>query len=231
MAPIARRDIISNQVFIGLPWKNVKRKYESISDRLRTKYPLFFKIIGREEKQDAKDLLEAIKIAMQKSSYAIFDATDGNANVSLEFGFAEAVDVPKVLYLSTHKRNINRKDQPIISDLAGKTRHHYATEKSLATLLRKFCDAHPYTKLFEKALKKAFGRFSKGPKKRARALALKVIHELDDKEEVRRDDVVQTLLADPSDYREPEIDKMIRKLHSNGLIISQRGRYSRLQIK
>ena len=85
--------------------------------------------------------------------------------------------------------------------------------------------------MFEKAFRKAFGRRSKGEKKRARALALKVIHSLDDKEEVRRDDVVQTLLADQSDYKETEIDKMIRTLHAKSLIVSQRGRYSRLRIK
>ena len=54
---------------------------------------------------------------------------------------------------------------------------------------------------------------------------------LDHKEEVRRDDVVQTLLADQSDYKETEIDKMIRTLHAKSLIVSQRGRYSRLWIK
>ena len=231
MATAKGRDTVSNQVFVGRPWKNVKHKYESITDRLRIKYPLFFKIIGREEKQDAKDLLEAIKTGIQNSSYAIFDATDGNANVSLEFGFAEAVDVPKVLYLSTYKSVQQRKDQPIISDLAGKTRHHYATEKSLAKLLRSFSETHPYTKLFEKSFRSEFGGCSKGEKKRARALALKVIHSLDDKEEVRRDDVVQVLLADQSDYKETEIDKMIRTLHAKGLIVSQRGRYSRLWVK
>ena len=165
MATSPRRDIISNQVFIGIPWKNVKRKYESVADKLRNKYPIFFKIIGREEKQDATNLLDAIKTAIQASSYAVFDATDGNANVSLEFGFAEAVDIQKALYLSTHKHSQQKKDQPIISDLAGKTRHHYATEKSLAALLRNFCETHPYTRLFEKAFRKAFGRRSKGEKK------------------------------------------------------------------
>ena len=39
---------IPNQVFLGLPWKTVRPKYERITQKLRKKYPLSFVIVGRE---------------------------------------------------------------------------------------------------------------------------------------------------------------------------------------
>src|SRR5712692_8607564 len=112
---------IPNQVFLGLPWKTVRPKYERLVEKLRKTYPLAFVIVGREENQDAEDLLEVIKKRILTCSYAIFDATGGNANVSLEFGFADANDVPRALYLSTHKAaKAASRESPIIADLAGK---------------------------------------------------------------------------------------------------------------
>ena len=117
----ARDAEIPNQVFLGAPWKNVRPKYEAIVNSFRKRYPLAFVIVGREGNQDAEDLFEVIKKRILASSYAIFDATGGNANVSLEYGFAEANDVPRALYLSTHKAAKRAsKDSPIIADLAGK---------------------------------------------------------------------------------------------------------------
>ena len=55
-------DQIPNQVFVGLPWKNVKRKWENAIDWLKIRSPLFFVIIGRDEIQDARDLLDLIKL-------------------------------------------------------------------------------------------------------------------------------------------------------------------------
>jgi hypothetical protein len=114
---------IPNQIFLGLPWRTVRPKYEAIVNRLRKTFPLTFIIVGREENQDAEDLLEVIKKRILTSSYAIFDATGGNANVSLEFGFAEASNVPRAIYLSTHQaaRRATR-ESPIIADLVGKPR-------------------------------------------------------------------------------------------------------------
>ena len=77
--------VIPNQVFIGLPWKNVRATYERVIDRLHLTYPISFVIVGREDGQDAEDLLEVIKDRVQSSTFAIFDATDGNANVSNGF--------------------------------------------------------------------------------------------------------------------------------------------------
>jgi hypothetical protein len=144
---------IPSQVFLGLPWKTVRPKYERITQKLRKKYPLSFVIVGREAQQDAEDLLEVIKKRILTSSYAIFDATGGNANVSLEFGFADANDVPRILYLSTHKASkAATNESPIIADLAGKKQNRYSQEAGLEKLLRQFCQGHAYSKRFEQFL-------------------------------------------------------------------------------
>lgn len=144
---------IPNQVFLGVPWKTVRPKYDAIVERLRKKYPLSFVIVGRQDNQDAEDLLEVIKKRILTSSYAIFDATGGNANVSLEFGFADANDVPRALYLSTHKAAKRAtKESPIIADLAGKKQNRYAQAAALEKLLKQFSGGHAYTKRFEQFL-------------------------------------------------------------------------------
>jgi hypothetical protein len=221
------RDItVPNQVFLGLPWKTVRPKYERIVERFHKTFPLSFVIVGREENQDAEDLLEVIKKRLLTSSYAIFDATGGNANVSLEFGFADANDVPRALYLSTHKASKRAsKESPIIADLAGKKQNRYAQAAGLEKLLRQFSQNHPYTKRFEQFLG-GFRRRSKGEKKRIRSLCLKVVHQLAGEGKARRADVVQNLLADPSQYQRDEIDDMILRMHNAGIITSVQGPYS-----
>ena len=222
---------VLNQVFLGLPWKTVRPKYEKIVEQLRKKYPLSFVIVGREQNQDAEDLLEVIKKRILTSSYAIFDATGGNANVSLEFGFADANDVPRALYLSTHKAaKASSRESPIIADLAGKKQNLYAQAAGLQKLLGQFSRNHPYTKRFEQFLTKSFRRRSKGEKKRLRSLGLKIIHQLDGDGKARRADVVQNLQADPAQYQRDEIDDMILRMHNVGLITSVQGPYSTITV-
>lgn len=220
-------NVIPNQIFIGCPWKNIRGKYERVIGKLTKSFPLSYVIVGRDEEQDAEDLLAIIKTKLLSSSHAIFDATDGNANVSLEYGLAEAEDLPRVLYLCTHgaSRRIS-KDHPIISDLAGKRRMQYAQESRLSALLSSFSKRHSYTVRFERFLKDQFRGLPKGQKRRARYLALKVIHSLDEKESVRREDIVLNLQADISKYKETEIDNMIKSLHRVRLIVASPGRYS-----
>src|SRR3990172_5241840 len=215
------QDAIPNQVFIGAASHTVRPKYEKAIAILRKKRPLSFAIVGREENQEAEDLLQLIKDTILASSFAIFDATYGNPNVSLEYGFAEAHDVQRALYLSTHAAAQKSKDPAIIADLAGKKRNHYAQEKGLLELLSKFAAGHPYTLRFERFLSSKYKKASKGKKHRARTLALKVIHSLDARPEPRRFDIVQALLADSSDYDKEEVDAMMLRLHQAGLIQSQ----------
>jgi hypothetical protein len=223
---------IPNQVFIGCPAKTVRPKYDRVIDKLVKKYPLSFVIVGRREGQHAEDLLAIVKERLGSSSYAIFDATSGNANVSLEFGYAESEEIPRALYLSTHaKATKASRDAAIISDLAGKWQNRYKQEAGLGRLLHDFSREHAYTKRFEKFLASAFRKAAKGKKKRARALALKIVHELDGKRDVRREDVVQALLGAASAYTRTEVDEMIRRLHGSQLIQSVQGPHSRVWIR
>jgi hypothetical protein len=222
---------IPNQVFLGVPWKTVRPKYEKILEKLRKRFPLSFMIVGREDNQDAEDLLEVIKKRILTSSYAIFDATGGNANVSLEFGFADANDVPRALYLSVHKAaKGTSKESPIIADLAGKKQNRYSQTAALETLLRQLAQGHAYTKRFEKFLGASFRKRSKGNKKRLRSLALKIVHELATDGKARRADVVQNLQADAAGYDRDEIDDMIVRMHNEGLLNSIQGPYSTVTV-
>lgn len=225
-------DIVANQVFIGCPWRTVRRKYESAIDTLNKKYPISFVIVGRGGGQDAEDLLKVIKEKLLSSSYAVFDATGGNPNVSLEFGIAETNDIPRALYLSSHAAAPRAsQDSAIIADLAGKRRQQYTQEGKLRSLLSAFCRDHAYSKRFEVFMQKRFRRKAKGDKKRARALALKVLHELDGQPSVRRADLVQRLLGNYSNYRQWEIDEMLAHLHGMGLIRIEPGRYSSVSVR
>jgi hypothetical protein len=232
MAKKAADDSVANQVFIGCPWKTVRPKYERIIDRLNRKYPLSFIIVGRRDGQQAEELLTVIKQRLGTSASAIFDATYGNANVSLEFGFAEAADIPRAIYISSHAASRrNSKDGAIISDLAGKKHNPYKQERGLAQLLAEFARTHNYTKRFESFMQRKFRRGKPGAKKRARALALKIIHQLDGEATVRRTDIVQAMQADASHYSGADTDRMIVALHQAGLIQSVQGPHSKVWIK
>lgn len=221
----AAREFTPNQVFVGLPWKQVRPKYEKVIRELGKKYPLYFTIVGRDDGQDAKALYDVIKERIESSSYAIFDATGGNANVSLEYGYAEGIGVPRAIFLSARKnKNKPLAASPIISDLTGMRRVQYKTEATLSKELHKLCREHDYTKRFERALRAALKSKSKGQKKRGRALALKLIKALDGKPRIRRAELVQHLQA--KNYSDGEIDAMLKKLHARGILRCTAGRHS-----
>lgn len=221
----AQRSFIPNQVFIGLPWKTVRPKYERVIAKLEKSYPVFFTIVGRNDGQDALDLFEIIKDRIANSSYAVFDATGGNANVSLEYGYAEGIGVPKSIFLSAHKASQRASVMsPIISDLHGQRRVQYKTEKALLTEMQRLCREHDYTKRFEKAMPKVLAGKTAGAKKSGRALALKVVRALDGKAQIRRPELVQHLQA--QGYDGPEIEAMLKKLNAAGLVKCAVGRSS-----
>ncbi len=223
--------VIPNQVFLGLPWKTVRAKYEKITEKLQQSFPLLFRIVGRESNQNAEELLEIIKKSILTSSYAIFDATGGNANVSLEFGYADANDVPRALYLSVHKASkAASKELPIIADLAGRKQNRYSQAAALKKLLRQFAENHAYTKRFEQFLVSNFRKRKKGDKKRLRTLALKIVHQLSEDGKARRADVVQNLQADQAQYSRDEIDDLILRMHNYGLLNSIQGPYSTVTV-
>jgi hypothetical protein len=218
-------------VFVGCPWKTVRPKYERIIKELKRKYPLAFVIVGRDLAQGAEDLLEVIKRKLLSSSWAIFDASGGNANVSLEFGFAEAHGIPRALYISAHKASKRRSDQsPIISDLVGKKRNIYRSEKSLKSLLSSFAKMHPYSKHYEQYVSKHFRDLAPGNKKRYRTLTLKIIHCFDSEERATPNQLVQSILDPKQKYDEREIRRMISLLRKSKLLTSEKGSHSPVRV-
>jgi hypothetical protein len=225
--PVANRDFIPNQIFVGLPWKTVRLKYDRIIPKLEKKFPLHFTIVGRNDGQDAQDLFDIIKQRILSCSYAVFDASGGNANVSLEFGYAEGIDIPRAIFLSDHKAS-KKGDSPIISDLTGRRRTQYKTEKTLLSELQKLCKEHSYTQRYEKAVSTATKGKPRGAKKRGRALILKAIRAFDGKVTIRRAELVQTLQA--QGYKEAEVESILKKLHSSGVLKCTVGKYSNAYI-
>ena len=172
-------DVIPNQVFVGCPWRVTLPKYQKAIGKLKTKYPIRFTIVGWDDGHDAEDLLGKIKARIDSSSYALFDGTGGNPNVSLEYGYAEAKDIPRVIYLSTHKASQrNGGESPIISDLASKSRKNYKLGSDLKRLLEEFCQDHVFTKRFDVA----FPSSRTEERKKRRDLALKLIHVFTEKD-------------------------------------------------
>ncbi|HNS80407.1 MAG TPA: hypothetical protein PKM67_03005 [Kiritimatiellia bacterium] len=224
-----KRQFIPNQVFVGLPWKNVRPRYERIITSLNKKYPLHFTIVGRDDGQNAVALFEVIKDRIASSSYAIFDATGGNANVSLEYGYAEGIEVPRSLFLSSHKaaRKASAGD-PIISDLIGMRRVPYKTESVLSKELNSFSRNHDFTKRFEKALFVILKGKIKGKKKSGRALALKIIHSLGGKSQIRRAELIQHFQA--QSYEVKDIETMLKGLHQQKIVKCSVGKYSDVNI-
>jgi len=224
-----KQNYIHNQVFIGCPWKTVRKKYETLIEEFKKRYPLSFVIVGRGTDQKAEDLLKIIKDKLFSSSGAIFDASGGNANVSLEYGLAEALELPRCIYITQHKRaKVSGSDSAIISDLAGKKRNNYKQIGSLRSLLTSYTQGHSYLKQFERFLKDTCGRMKKGEKRSFRSLALKIIHCLDEKDSIRRSDVVQDLIG--QGYADAEVEDAIRRLRSSKLIKCSEGRFSYVTI-
>lgn len=226
---MAAREFVPNQVFVGLPWRNVRPRYDNAIVKLHKSFPICFTIVGRNDSQDAGDLFEIIKARIASSSYAVFDATGGNANVSLEYGYAEGIDVPRAIYLSAHKAAQKAgAGNPIISDLGGKRRVQYKTEKSLLVELQRLCKEHDYTKRFEKALVSAAKGQTRGAKKSTRALALKMVRALDGRTAMRRLEFIQHIEA--QGYKEAVVDSLLKKLHAAGVLKCTVGKSSQVYI-
>jgi len=98
---------IANQVFLGMPWKLVRPKYERAADRLKKSFPTSFIIVGRDESQDAEDLLEVIKRKLVTSFCALFDATGGNARL-IRARIAEGRGAPHAVFLFVIPYNVER---------------------------------------------------------------------------------------------------------------------------
>ena len=124
--------------------------------------------------------------------------------MSLEYGYADGLEVPRAIFLSAHRAAHRSSGEPIISDLTGMRRVQYKTETGLAKELAKLSGDHDYTKRFETALRTILRTRSKGAKKRGRALALKIVRALNGRPRMRRAELIQHLQAQNYTAREIE---------------------------
>lgn len=145
-------------VFVGCPWHTIRPKYERIFNKktFKRRFPLAFVIVGRDGNQRAEDLFAEIKRQIDSCSVAIFDVSGGNANVALEFGYAQGLEVPSYVFANVHGQ-FAREREPgaaLISDLSGVRRNPYKSERTLERFLRQFADQHDYTQRVAKVATK-----------------------------------------------------------------------------
>lgn len=95
------KDRAANQIFVGYPWKTYKSHWENTLNELHKRSPLYFVAIGRKPGQPAAQLLNSILRTIDRSSYAFFDASAGNPNVALEYGYARATIDEESIYSGT----------------------------------------------------------------------------------------------------------------------------------
>ena len=114
--------VVENQFFVGVPWKDIRPKFEKAIKELQEEYPVHCVVFGRNTGQDADDLWHTIQLEIQASAATIFDVTGSNPNVALEFGYVEALGKKRVLTRSERKprkkQSAPAHSSSIMSDLA-----------------------------------------------------------------------------------------------------------------
>ena len=131
-----------HQVFIGCPFlPAIRKNYDRLKRDLENETPLHLILADTTAISSTDYLLEHITTLIRESSACLFDATGGNANVSLEVGVAHALPAEFLIAMYTRKpreqqiaeQTLERVGEvkPIISDLQGRNRIEYKTYASL----------------------------------------------------------------------------------------------------
>jgi len=213
--------VIENQFFVGVPWKRIRPKFEGVIDKLKDEYPVHCVIFGRNTGQDADDLWRSIQREIQASAATIFDVTGSNANVALEFGYAEALGKQRVLTRyerKARKGQTARATSSIMSDLAGKVRVPYKNIAALTKAIQKELDRNPYVVRFHNLAKA--NRWGK----RKRKVAIAIVHQLDGGRRLRKPELtvnVETLFPNMTTV---DIPKLIDEMGAGKLLVIKRGR-------
>lgn len=125
------------QVFIGCPFaREIRSTYDRLKREIEAETPLSLVLADTVGISSSNYLLESITALIRDSAACIFDATGGNANVSLEVGIAHTVPVDYLLTMKTRMPSPKarqrqagtpevREVRSIISDLQGKNRIEY----------------------------------------------------------------------------------------------------------
>lgn len=218
----------ANQIFVGYPWKTYKAHWESTLSELHKRSPLYFVAIGRKPGQPAGQLLNSILKAIDRSSSAFFDASAGNPNVALEYGYARATLDEENIYLfrDENAASSTGPGSPIISDLAGSVANHYALNDSrLRDTIREIASSHPFVKRFERFCGQR--RYKGG----TRQFLVRILRQLDGKPSILRRELLDNLIHET---KKPEsyVANYLKELHRAGLITISKGNEfsSRVQI-
>ena len=218
----------ANQIFLGYPWKTYRAHWEAIITELHKWSPLHFVAVGRRAGQPAAQLLTTILQTIDRSSAAFFDASAGNPNVALEYGYARATLDESLIYLFRDENAAasSGPGSPIISDLAGAIATQYALNDSrLKGAIEEVAKTHPYVKRFERFCRQ---RKYKGGTRR---LLVRIIRQLDGKASMLRRELLDNLMHEAK-KTEVHLVKYLRELHVAGLITISKGNEfsSRIQV-
>lgn len=216
---MSKRGEVANRVFVGYPHKTYKAFWESILGELHARYPLHFLALGREPGQPALELLVEILRAVDSSSAALLDASTGNANVSLEYGYAKKAmaETEVYLFLDEDSSVAGGPGAPIISDLAGATANRYKLgDHRLREAVEAIARRHPYTKRYEKFCRQR--KLRGGPRK----LLIRILRKLDGRDSVLRRELLDDLLHE-TNKDERGLSNYLKGLHEAGLITITRG--------
>lgn len=216
--------VIENQIFIGVPWKTIRPKFETVLSDLKDEYPVHWVIFGRTTTHDAQDLWDSIKTEIDRSAGTIFDLTGSNANVALEFGYAEALGKRRVLTkheASTRnsKKKATKKSVPdsIMSDLAGKIRAPYKSTVALKKTLKQEFDRNPYVVRFKQVAKtKKWGL-------RKKRVAIAITQHLSGGKKLSRPNLTLAIEAEFSTYKAFDFKALLDEMNEGKLIVIKRG--------
>jgi hypothetical protein len=150
----------SYQLFIGCPFrKAIRKNYDRLKEELEAETPLHIVLADTTAVSSTDHLLDHITTLIRESAGCVFDATDGNPNVSLEVGVAHALPADFVLCLYTRRPRTRAERQaadalelegevkPIIADLQGRVRIEYKTYPVLKNkILTRYLSKLPYFK-------------------------------------------------------------------------------------
>src|SRR6267154_5039 len=216
------RETVPNRIFLAYQWLIYRPIFEKVCAEIHKTYPVYFYAIGRKSGQPTEALLEKITSVLLDSTAAVFDASRGNANVSLEYGLALRVpDLHTYLLIdeNTLPNQINP-GTPIITDLAGATHNRWDLKDvtTLKTHLRAIADDHPYTKRFRRYCRDR--ELVKGQFR----VPLRVIRLFDERKRILRREALDQLQSGPSGMSAVKSERLLSDMHKAGLITITPGR-------
>jgi len=172
-------------------------------------------------------LLLTILETIDRSSAAFFDASAGNPNVALEYGYARAKLNEGVIYLfrDENASSSSGPGSPIISDLAGSVASQYALNDSrLDEAIWEVARTHPYARRFERFCSK------KKYKGGTRRFLIRFFRQLDGKVSMPRRELVDTIVQETK-APEGRIIKLLNELRDGGLLSISRGNDSSSRVR